>query len=69
MKRWHWTALALLTILSLAAQFAAEREYWWEKIPAFWAVYGFVGCMLIIVIAKAIGKHFVQKKEDYYDES
>ncbi len=71
MKKWHWIALIAVIVLSLLAQFfgdIAEEESWYNKLPAFWAVYGFTGCFLIIVVSKAIGKYFLQKKEDYYDE-
>lgn len=67
MKRWHWVALALLALASVAAQFSAEAHYAWERIPAFFAIYGFVGCLLIIYVSKWVGKRFLQRDEDYYD--
>lgn len=39
----------------------------WEKIPAFYAMYGFVACVLLVVLAKLMRK-LVMRKEDYYDE-
>jgi len=39
-----------------------------ENIPTFWAVYGFVGCILLIVMSKAFGHAGIMKREDYYDE-
>lgn len=39
-----------------------------EKIPAFWAVFGFVGCVIIIIASKGFGKAGIMKREDYYDE-
>ncbi|WP_111979985.1 hypothetical protein [Algibacillus agarilyticus] len=39
----------------------------WENIPAFYAIYGFVGCVILVLIAKAMRK-VLMKKEDYYDE-
>ena len=64
--------LAVITALSVAAEFVLgayhpEPEEWWTQIPAFYAVYGFVGCGLIAVISKALGKWWLQRKEDYYD--
>ncbi len=38
-----------------------------ERIPAFYALYGFLGCALIVAISKIAGKVFLQKREDYYD--
>jgi hypothetical protein len=39
-----------------------------EKFPAFWAVFGFAGCVVIILVSKAFGKAGIMKREDYYDE-
>ena len=39
----------------------------WENIPAFYAVYGFVGCVVLVLIAKEMRK-FLMRKEDDYDE-
>jgi Na+/glutamate symporter len=39
----------------------------WEKIPAFYAIYGFVACVVLVVIAKRMRK-VVIRKENYYDE-
>jgi hypothetical protein len=42
-------------------------HFFWEKIPGFDAVFGFIGCTLIILGSKALGHGWLQKKEDYYD--
>lgn len=39
----------------------------WEDIPGFYALFGLIACILIIVMAKALGKLWLMKKEDYYD--
>jgi hypothetical protein len=41
-------------------------HFWWEKIPVFDAVFGFLGCILIVLGSKALGHHWLQKDEDYY---
>jgi hypothetical protein len=38
----------------------------WENLPAFYAVYGFVACVLLVLIAKEMRK-VIMRKEDYYD--
>jgi hypothetical protein len=40
----------------------------WERIPAFWAVFGLVGCVLIILLSKWFGHAGIMRREDYYDE-
>lgn len=72
MKLYHWIGLGILTLVSVVAELTAPHdpghaEHWWSSIPAFYAIYGFIGCVAIIVISKALGKLLLQKKEDYYD--
>jgi hypothetical protein len=37
-------------------------------VPGFFAVLGFVGCVAIILISKWLGRYWLQRREDYYDE-
>jgi len=73
MKRLHWTLLALLTVLSIVAELnlahAGAGHHWWSGIPLFFILFGFLGCGLIVAVAKGLGKLFIQKKEGYYDGS
>ena len=39
-----------------------------ERFPAFWAVFGFVGCAILIIASKAFGHAGIMQREDYYDE-
>lgn len=39
----------------------------WDHIPGFSAVYGFISCVLIIVVSKVLGHYWLMKREDYYD--
>jgi len=39
-----------------------------EKLPGFWSVFGFIGCVLIILVSKWYGHAGIMKQEDYYDE-
>ena len=39
-----------------------------ERIPGFWAVFGFVGCVVLILASKAFGHLGIMQREDYYDE-
>jgi hypothetical protein len=38
----------------------------WQSWRGFYAVYGFVGCVLLVLIAKLLRK-WVKRPEDYYD--
>ena len=39
----------------------------WEEMIGFYAVYGFVACVLLVLLAKEMRKVLI-RKEDYYDE-
>ncbi len=59
-------AICMLLVL---VDFVVHRHigFNWEKIPAFYAIYGFVACVLLVLIAKKI-RNVVMRKEDYYDD-
>jgi hypothetical protein len=40
-------------------------EHW----PGFWAVFGFVGCVILILVSKWFGHAGIMQREDYYDKS
>lgn len=58
-----------ICVLLVLADFVFHRHtgFNWEKIPAFYALYGFVACVLLVVIAKKM-RTVLMRKEDYYDE-
>jgi len=60
-----YTVCALLIV----ADFIIHRHISlaWEKIPAFYAIYGFIACVLLVVLAKLMRK-VIMRKENYYDE-
>jgi hypothetical protein len=39
-----------------------------EHVPAFWAVFGLLGCLLLVVFAKTFGRLGISTREDYYDD-
>jgi len=58
-----------ICIILVIADFIIHRHMTmgWEKIPAFYAIYGFVACVVLVVIAKMMRK-VIMRKENYYDE-
>lgn len=40
----------------------------WEAMFGFYVVYGFVACVLLVLLAKEMRKVLI-RKEDYYDET
>jgi hypothetical protein len=39
-----------------------------EHVPGFWSVFGLLGCLALVVLAKTLGHLGVSTREDYYDE-
>ncbi len=39
----------------------------WEKFTLFSALFGFIGCLLLIAVTKILVKHLIQRDEGYYD--
>ena len=44
-----------------------EPHYIWEKIPVFEAIFGLVGCIVLIIFSKILGHYLLEKQENYYD--
>lgn len=68
--RVSYGVLALLVILD-AIPLVVDKEHAHtagEKLPAFWAVFGFVGCVFLILASKSFGHLGIMTREDYYDE-
>lgn len=63
-------ALALLVLLD-AVPAIVDKEHAHtgaEHIPGFWALFGFAGCVILIIASKWFGHLGIMRPEDYYDE-
>ncbi len=56
--------LILVDALFVSKEHAHTRM---EHFPAFWSVFGFVACALIVVLSKWYGHAGIMQPEDYYD--
>jgi len=52
--------------LELSFRHLAHAELWWQSLPTFDFFYGFLGCGLIVLGSKWLGKKLLQRDEDYY---
>jgi len=71
-KKWLFIALVGALALSFVADLLLRESYghgkfWWHKLYGFDLLFGFLGCLAIVWVSKVLGKHFVQRGEDYYD--
>jgi hypothetical protein len=59
--------VASLVFLLVIDFFIHKHPYFgWDGLPTFYAFYGFLGCVLLVVIAKNM-RRFIKREEDYYD--
>ena len=61
-------ALVAVSAITFVLDFFVNRyvDHPWEGMFGFYAVYGFVVCVFLVLAAKAMRK-VVMRKEDYYD--
>ena len=63
--------LAVLVLLVLWDALLVDKGHahtLMERIPGFWAVFGFVACVVIIIVSKWFGHLGIMTREDYYDD-
>jgi len=57
--------LILLVVVDL---FLSKHLFFpWEGYPSFYATYGFVACVGLVLVARFILRPMVKRKEGYYD--
>ena len=58
--------ISLVLLLAIDLFIPKHGHFAWEEAPFFFAVYGFIGCVGLIFIAKVL-RLLVKRKENYYD--
>ena len=58
---------ALYLFLDKTHVIHAHMVYKWEEFWGFYCFYGFVACVVLVLISKYILRPLVMRKEDYYD--
>lgn len=61
---WFYAACALVFILDIAIHRHVVHP--WENLLFFYCVFGFVACVLLVVVAKWMRKPLM-RSEEYYD--
>lgn len=56
-------------LLLVLLEFVINRHVYhsWEDVFAFYPIYGFVGCVVLVFVAKWM-RTFLMRDEDYYDK-
>jgi hypothetical protein len=61
-------AVALALAEVVAPRFYTDApHFWFENLPGWGALYGFVSCVAIIVFSKLLGRLWLTRPETYYD--
>jgi len=58
--------LTLVALLVVDFFIHKHADFSWEKAPNFFAVYGYVSCVVLIFVAKLM-RIFIKRDEKYYD--
>ena len=58
---------SLLLLLTLEISVHKQPHFSWEAWPEFYAVFGFVACVALVLASKYILRPLVLRGEDYYD--
>lgn len=58
----------LIDVVFWLTGFDKHPYFRWEQWPGFYAVYGFVACVVLVLIAKHVLRPLVMRSEDYYDD-
>ncbi len=73
--RGHYRAVraaffCLLGLLILADLLVPRHHVYFlgDEIPGFWAVFGLLACLLIILVSKWLGQVWLFRPEDYYED-
>ena len=68
--KWILRIFYAICVLLVALDFVVHRHIYlyFEKIPTFYALYGFVACVVLVVIAKQM-RHLIMRDEEYYDKN
>ena len=44
-----------------------HNHFAWEEWPGFYAIFGFIACVILVLVAKYVLRPLVKKEENYYE--
>jgi len=66
-RGWAFAAATGLLALALPYLLDAHADHgFWDRVPGWWAWFGGLGCAVIVLFSKALGKALLQKPENFY---
>jgi hypothetical protein len=70
-KRWGYGSLVAIALAEILAPYVFPPDhahFWFEDLPAWGSGYGLLSCVLIIKVSKLLGKLWLMRPENYYDQ-
>ncbi|MDY0390438.1 MAG: hypothetical protein RBQ88_05870 [Desulfobulbus oligotrophicus] len=64
-----WTLLVLIAGASLVVDSGSAHSWTEQHVPFFWSLFGFIAAVVIIGIARWLGRSGIQAPTDIYDRS
>jgi hypothetical protein len=71
LKRWFYCSLAIVALAEIVLPRVfpgGESHFPFEDFPAWGSLYGMISCVAIVLVSKLIGKLWLMRREDYYDD-
>ncbi len=65
-----WLLAGATGLIALALPYVLDAHAhhgFWDRIPGWWAWFGGLGCAVIILVSKALGKALLQQPTDFYE--
>ena len=60
--------LGVLVLLLALEPFVHKHAYFsWEEWPGFYAFFGFLACVVLVLVCRYIFRPMLKRNEDYYD--
>ena len=59
--------LVVIDLVLYLVDFDKHPYFRWEQWPGFYAAFGFVACVLIVLLARFVLRPLVRRDENYYD--
>ena len=64
-----WTLVAALAVLVVVEQFASHHgpALPWHEVPGYRGLIGLGACVVVVLVSKWVGKHFLQRSEETHE--
>jgi hypothetical protein len=60
--------IVLAVLVGLDFVVHKHPHFSWADVPGFYVLFGFLSCVVIIAVSKILGKLWLTRGEDYYDD-